>query len=93
MADGGSTWLAALSPDQIPLKSIALQLMQLEILLKIWLPRAIADVVLVQVAWVIGLAEPVGLYVNTYGTARVKLNDGESPNVFLNYRHASKCHR
>ena len=32
---------------------------------------------LVQVAYAIGVAEPVGLYVNTYGTAKVGLNDGE----------------
>lgn len=37
----------------------------------------IADEVLVQVAYAIGLAEPVGLYVNTYGTSKVKLTDGE----------------
>jgi len=37
----------------------------------------IADEVLVQVAYAIGLAQPVGLYVNTYVTARVNLNDGE----------------
>ncbi len=33
--------------------------------------------VLVQVAYAIGVAEPVGLYVNTYGTAKVDLSDGE----------------
>jgi S-adenosylmethionine synthetase len=32
---------------------------------------------LVQVAYAIGVAEPVGLYINTYGTAKVKLNDGQ----------------
>ncbi len=37
----------------------------------------IADEVLVQVAYAIGVAEPVGVFVNTYGTAKVKLNDGE----------------
>ncbi|PID88465.1 MAG: methionine adenosyltransferase [Bacteroidia bacterium] len=37
----------------------------------------IADEVLVQVAYAIGVAEPVGLYVNTYGTAKVNLSDGE----------------
>jgi S-adenosylmethionine synthetase len=37
----------------------------------------IADEVLVQVAYAIGVARPVGLYVNTYGTAKVKLTDGE----------------
>jgi len=33
---------------------------------------------LVQVAYAIGVAEPVGLYVNTYGTAKVSLSDGET---------------
>jgi len=29
------------------------------------------------VAYAIGVAEPVGIYINTYGTAHVKLSDGE----------------
>jgi S-adenosylmethionine synthetase len=37
----------------------------------------LCDEVLVQVAYAIGVAKPVGLYVNTHGTAKVKLNDGE----------------
>lgn len=37
----------------------------------------VADEALVQVAYAIGVAEPVGLYVNTYGTAKVKMTDGE----------------
>ena len=37
----------------------------------------LCDEVLVQVAYAIGVAEPVGFYVNTYGTAKVKLTDGE----------------
>ena len=37
----------------------------------------VCDEVLVQVAYAIGVAEPVGLYVNTYGTAKVKMSDGE----------------
>lgn len=37
----------------------------------------IADEVLIQVAYAIGVAQPVGLYVNTYGTSKVKLTDGE----------------
>ena len=37
----------------------------------------VAEEVLVQVAYAIGVAEPVGLYVNTYGTSNVGLNDGE----------------
>lgn len=37
----------------------------------------LCDEVLVQVAYAIGVAEPVGFYVNTYGTAKVELTDGE----------------
>ena len=37
----------------------------------------VCDEALVQVAYAIGVAEPVGLYVNTYGTAKVDLSDGE----------------
>jgi S-adenosylmethionine synthetase len=37
----------------------------------------IADEVLVQVSYAIGVAEPTNIYVNTYGTAKVALNDGE----------------
>jgi S-adenosylmethionine synthetase len=37
----------------------------------------IADEVLVQVAYAIGIAEPVGLYLNTYGTSKVNLSDSQ----------------
>jgi S-adenosylmethionine synthetase len=37
----------------------------------------VCDEALVQVAYAIGVAKPVGLYVNTYGTAKVKMSDGE----------------
>ncbi len=37
----------------------------------------VADEVLVQVSYAIGVAEPCGLYINTYGTAKVDLHDGE----------------
>ena len=36
----------------------------------------IADEVLVQVAYAIGVAKPMNLYVNTYGTSKVNLSDG-----------------
>jgi S-adenosylmethionine synthetase len=36
----------------------------------------ICDEVLVQVAYAIGVAKPVGLYIDTYGTSKVKMNDG-----------------
>ena len=37
----------------------------------------VADEVLVQVSYAIGVAQPMGIYVNTFGTANVELNDGE----------------
>jgi S-adenosylmethionine synthetase len=37
----------------------------------------VADEVLVQVSYAIGVAEPCGVYVNTYGTSKVDLHDGE----------------
>lgn len=37
----------------------------------------LCDEVLVQVSYAIGVVEPMGLYVNTYGTAKVNLTDGE----------------
>ncbi|MFM7667494.1 MAG: methionine adenosyltransferase [Bacteroidota bacterium] len=37
----------------------------------------LCDEVLVQVSYAIGVAKPCGLYVNTYGTSKVNLTDGE----------------
>lgn len=37
----------------------------------------IADEILVQVSYAIGVVEPMGIFVNTYGTAKVGLTDGE----------------
>ncbi|MEI6753883.1 MAG: methionine adenosyltransferase [Paludibacter sp.] len=37
----------------------------------------LANEVLVQVAYAIGVAKPMNLYVNTYGTAQIQLSDGE----------------
>jgi S-adenosylmethionine synthetase len=37
----------------------------------------LCDEVLVQIAYAIGIAQPVGLYVNTFGTAKVNMSDGE----------------
>ncbi len=51
----------------------------------------ISDQVLVQVAYAIGVAEPVGLYIDTYGTAKVKnakgktLSDGEIAKKIMSY--------
>ena len=37
----------------------------------------VADQVLVQVSYAIGVVEPMGIFVDTYGSAKVDLNDGE----------------
>jgi S-adenosylmethionine synthetase len=37
----------------------------------------LCDEILVQVSYAIGVAEPMGVYVNTYGTAHVSLIDGD----------------
>ena len=40
----------------------------------------VCDEVLVQVSYAIGVAAPTNIYVNTYGTAKVKMSDGEIAN-------------
>ncbi|MDP6922393.1 MAG: methionine adenosyltransferase [Lutibacter sp.] len=37
----------------------------------------VAEEILVQVSYAIGVVAPMGIYVNTYGTAKVALSDGE----------------
>jgi S-adenosylmethionine synthetase len=37
----------------------------------------VCDEVLVQVSYAIGVARPCGIYVNTYGTSKVNMSDGE----------------
>jgi S-adenosylmethionine synthetase len=37
----------------------------------------VCNEVLVQVSYAIGVAQPMGIYINTYGTGKVGLNDGE----------------
>jgi S-adenosylmethionine synthetase len=41
----------------------------------------LCDEVLVQVSYAIGVAKPCGLFLNTYGTSKVKMNDGEIARV------------
>ena len=43
----------------------------------------VCDEALVQVAYAIGVAEPMGLYVNTYGTSKVSKTDGEIADILL----------
>jgi len=37
----------------------------------------VADEILVQVSYAIGVAKPMGVYINTYGTSKLNLTDGE----------------
>lgn len=37
----------------------------------------VADEILVQVSYAIGVAKPMGIYVNTYGTSKTGMSDGE----------------
>jgi S-adenosylmethionine synthetase len=37
----------------------------------------VADQVLVQVSYAIGVVEPTGVFIDTYGTSKVNMNDGE----------------
>jgi S-adenosylmethionine synthetase len=43
----------------------------------------VCEEALVQVAYAIGVAEPMGLYVNTYGTSKVSQSDGEIAEIIL----------
>src|SRR3569832_2007614 len=44
---------------------------------KILVAAGLCDEALVQVSYAIGVAKPMGIYVNTYGTGKVGLSDGE----------------
>lgn len=41
----------------------------------------VADEILVQVSYAIGVVEPMGIFVNTYGSAKVDMTDGEIAKV------------
>jgi len=41
----------------------------------------IADEVLVQVAYAIGVAEPVGMFLNTYGTSKINISDSKAADI------------
>ena len=49
----------------------------------------VCEEALVQVAYAIGVADPVGLYVNTYGTSKVKMSDGELAASILKMKECS----
>ncbi len=43
----------------------------------------VADEILVQVSYAIGVKDPMGVYVNTYGSSKVGLSDGEIANKIV----------
>ena len=43
----------------------------------------ICDEALVQISYAIGIAQPVALYVNTYGTSRINFSDGDISEMLL----------
>jgi S-adenosylmethionine synthetase len=49
----------------------------------------VCEEVLVQVSYAIGVADPVGLFVDTYGTAKVKMSDGEIAATILKMKEFS----
>ena len=49
----------------------------------------VCNQVLVQVSYAIGVADPVGLFVDTYGTSKVKMTDGEIANTVLKMKEFS----
>jgi len=49
----------------------------------------VCDECLVQVSYAIGVADPIGLYVNTYGTSKVKFSDGEIADKILKTKELS----
>ena len=51
--------------------------MRQDISLKILVAAGVADECLVQVSYAIGVAKPMGIFVNTYGTSKISFNDSE----------------
>ena len=51
--------------------------MQHAIIAKNMVAAGVSDEILVQLAYAIGVADPVSVYVNTYGRSHVKATDGE----------------
>ena len=43
----------------------------------------ICNEVLVQISYAIGVSEPVALYINTYGTSKVNISDGDISEMIL----------
>ncbi|MBC8753265.1 methionine adenosyltransferase [Kordia sp. YSTF-M3] len=44
----------------------------------------VADEILVQVSYAIGVVEPMGIFVDTYGTSKVNMTDGEIAKIVTN---------
>ena len=49
----------------------------------------VCDQILVQVSYAIGVADPVGLFVDTYGTSKVNMTDGQIADTILKMKEFS----
>jgi S-adenosylmethionine synthetase len=49
----------------------------------------VCDQILVQVSYAIGVADPVGLFVDTYGTSKVNMTDGQIADAILKMKEFS----
>jgi S-adenosylmethionine synthetase len=49
----------------------------------------VCEEALVQVAYAIGVADPVGLYVNTYGTSKVAMTDGQIAEALMTIKECN----
>jgi S-adenosylmethionine synthetase len=49
----------------------------LHVILKNLVAAGVADEILVQVSYAIGLAKPMGIFIDTYGTSKLNLTNGE----------------
>ena len=65
------------SPAKTRRKSTARRLYACRHIAKNLVAAGVADEVLVQVAYAIGKAQPVSVFVNTYGTSKVAMTDSE----------------
>jgi hypothetical protein len=61
----------------ILINSLIFLLIFIPLFLFIYQAIVLADEILVQVSYAIGVAKPMGVYINTYGTAKVDKTDGE----------------
>jgi S-adenosylmethionine synthetase len=69
------------SQEKILVKSIEVLLMLLDTIAKNLVAAGVADECLVQVSYAIGVAKPMGIFLNTFGTSKLSLGDSELAKV------------